>query len=164
MSYVDTVIFIEPLSILETWSPIYRGQERTVRDRLRAGQAYSYVYFQYAPCLTDLTFEFIRRPTPPILSPSSRTFTELTLVTGWAWSMGGCWHAGRGGSTIVGDALGVKQAARCWFRFKSMPRWSKKLRLQRKHGGSWQMKPSCSNWSQAAAQAAVSIAPFQSMI
>jgi hypothetical protein len=31
--------------------------------------------------LTDFTFEFIRRPISPILSPSSRTFVELTLVT-----------------------------------------------------------------------------------
>jgi hypothetical protein len=31
--------------------------------------------------LTGFTFEFIRRPTFPILSPSSRTFVELTLVT-----------------------------------------------------------------------------------
>jgi hypothetical protein len=32
------------------------------------------------PCLTDFIFKFIRRPIPPILSPSSRTFVELTLV------------------------------------------------------------------------------------
>jgi hypothetical protein len=81
MSYVDIVICIGPLPILETWPPIYRGQERTVRDGLKASQVYSYVYFRYTPCLTDLTFKFIRRPTPPILSPSSRTFVELTLVT-----------------------------------------------------------------------------------
>jgi hypothetical protein len=31
--------------------------------------------------LTDFTFEFIRRPTPLILSPSYWTFVELTLVT-----------------------------------------------------------------------------------
>jgi hypothetical protein len=30
--------------------------------------------------LTDFTFEFIRRPVSPILSPSSRTFVKLTLV------------------------------------------------------------------------------------
>jgi hypothetical protein len=35
--------------------------------------------------LTNLTFEFIRRPISPILSPSSRTFVELTLVT---WKTG----------------------------------------------------------------------------
>jgi hypothetical protein len=29
---------------------------------------------------TNFTFEFIRRPISPILSPSSRTFVELTLV------------------------------------------------------------------------------------
>jgi hypothetical protein len=32
---IDTVICIEPDRILETWSPIYRGQERLVRGRLR---------------------------------------------------------------------------------------------------------------------------------
>jgi ribonuclease HI len=31
--------------------------------------------------LTDFTFEFIRRPISPILSPSSSTFVQLTLVT-----------------------------------------------------------------------------------
>jgi transposase InsO family protein len=31
--------------------------------------------------LTDFTFEFIRHPISPILSPSSRTFVELTLIT-----------------------------------------------------------------------------------
>jgi hypothetical protein len=30
--------------------------------------------------VTNLTFEFIRRPISPILSPSSRTFVELALV------------------------------------------------------------------------------------
>jgi hypothetical protein len=57
------------------------GQERTVRDTLKASQVYSYIYFRHAPCLTDFTFEFIRRPTPLILSPSYWTFVELTLVT-----------------------------------------------------------------------------------
>jgi hypothetical protein len=81
MSYVNTVIFVGPLPFLETWPPIYRGQERTVRDRLKASQVYSYIYFRHTPCLIDFTFEFIRRPTPPILSPSYWIFVELTLVT-----------------------------------------------------------------------------------
>jgi hypothetical protein len=81
MSYVDIVICIGSLPILETWPPIYRGQERTVRDRLKASQVYTHVYFRYAPCSTDFTFKFIRRPISLILSPSSRTFVELTLVT-----------------------------------------------------------------------------------
>jgi hypothetical protein len=38
------------------------------------------VYFRYTPISTKFTFEFIRRPISPILSPSSRTFVELTLV------------------------------------------------------------------------------------
>jgi hypothetical protein len=41
MSYVDIVICIESLPILETWPPIYRGQEGTVRDRLKASQVYT---------------------------------------------------------------------------------------------------------------------------
>jgi hypothetical protein len=81
MSYVDTVICVGSLPILETWPPIYSIQERTVRDRLKASQVYTHGYFRYAPCLTDFTFEFIRRPISPILSPSSRTFVELILVT-----------------------------------------------------------------------------------
>jgi hypothetical protein len=52
-----------------------------MRDRLRVSQSSPYVYFLYTPCLTDFTFEFIRRPVPPILSPSYWTFVELTLVT-----------------------------------------------------------------------------------
>jgi hypothetical protein len=83
MSYVDIVICVGSLPILETWPPIYRGQERTVRDRLRVSQSLPHVYSRYAPCLTDFTFEFIGRPTPPILSPSYWTFVELTLVTMW---------------------------------------------------------------------------------
>jgi hypothetical protein len=80
MSYVDIIICIGSLPILETWPPIYRGQERTVGDRLKASQVYTHVYFRYTHCLTDFTFEFIRRPVSPILSPSSRIFVELTLV------------------------------------------------------------------------------------
>jgi hypothetical protein len=45
MSYVDIVICIESLPILETWPSIYRGQEGTVRDRLKASQFYTHVYF-----------------------------------------------------------------------------------------------------------------------
>jgi hypothetical protein len=85
MSYVDIVICIGSLPILETWPPIYRGQERTVRDRLKAIQVYTDVYFRHTPCLTDFTFEFIRRPISPILSPSSKTFVELTLVSYTLW-------------------------------------------------------------------------------
>jgi hypothetical protein len=84
MSYVDIVICVGPLPILETWPPIYRAQERTVRDRLKASQVDTYVYFRYTPCLTDFPFEFIRHPIPPILSPSYWTFVELTLVNGHA--------------------------------------------------------------------------------
>jgi hypothetical protein len=80
MSYIDIVICVGPLPYLETWPPIYRGQERTVRDRLRISQSSPYVYFRYTLCLTDFTFDFIRRPIPPILSPSYWTFVELTLV------------------------------------------------------------------------------------
>jgi hypothetical protein len=39
MSYADIVICVGPLPILETWPPIYRGQERTVRDGLRVSQS-----------------------------------------------------------------------------------------------------------------------------
>jgi hypothetical protein len=81
MPYVDIVICVGSLPILETWAPIYRGQERMVRDRLRVSESSPYVYFRYTSCLTDCTFKFIRRPISPILSPSYWTFVELTLVT-----------------------------------------------------------------------------------
>jgi hypothetical protein len=82
MSYIDIVICIGPLPYLETWPPIYRGQERTVRDKLRVSPSSSHVFFRHAPRLTEFTFEFIRRPIPPILIPSYWTFVELTLVIG----------------------------------------------------------------------------------
>jgi hypothetical protein len=81
MSYIDIIICIGSLPIFETWPPIYRGQERTARDRLKASQVYTHVYFRYTLCLTGFIFEFIQCPISPILSPSSRTFVELTLVT-----------------------------------------------------------------------------------
>jgi hypothetical protein len=45
MSYVDIVICIGSLLIPETWPPIYRGQEGMVRDRLKASQVYTNIYF-----------------------------------------------------------------------------------------------------------------------
>jgi hypothetical protein len=45
MPYLDIVICIGSLPILETCPPIYRGQERMVRDRLKASQVYTHVYF-----------------------------------------------------------------------------------------------------------------------
>jgi hypothetical protein len=45
MSYTNIVIHIGPLPYLETWPPIYRGQERTEKDRLKVNQVYTYVYF-----------------------------------------------------------------------------------------------------------------------
>jgi hypothetical protein len=41
ISYVDIVICIGSFPILETWPPIYRGQERTVMDILKASQVYT---------------------------------------------------------------------------------------------------------------------------
>jgi hypothetical protein len=38
ISYTNIVICIEPDRFLETWPPIYRGQERPARDRLRLSQ------------------------------------------------------------------------------------------------------------------------------
>jgi hypothetical protein len=38
LPYVDVVICIGPYPILETWPPIYRGQEGTVWGRLKASQ------------------------------------------------------------------------------------------------------------------------------
>jgi hypothetical protein len=43
MSYIDIVIYIRPLPYLKTWPPIYRGQERMVRDRLKASQVLYHV-------------------------------------------------------------------------------------------------------------------------
>jgi hypothetical protein len=59
MLYTDVVICIGPLQFLETWPPIYRGQERPVRDRLKVRKVDHHVYSRFTPCLTDFTFEFI---------------------------------------------------------------------------------------------------------
>jgi hypothetical protein len=46
MSYVDIVICVGPLPILETWPPIYRGPGEDVEgQRLKASQVDTYVYF-----------------------------------------------------------------------------------------------------------------------
>jgi hypothetical protein len=47
-----------------------------MRDRLKASQLLSIYIF-----LIDFTFEFIRHPISLILSPSTRTFVEITIVT-----------------------------------------------------------------------------------
>jgi hypothetical protein len=77
MSYVDIVICVGSHPILKTWRSIYRGQEGTVWDRLKASQVLHPRLLSYPPCLTEFTFEFIRRSISPILSPSSRTFVEF---------------------------------------------------------------------------------------
>jgi hypothetical protein len=38
LPYIDIIICIGPYPILETWPPIYRGQEETVWGRLKASQ------------------------------------------------------------------------------------------------------------------------------
>jgi hypothetical protein len=70
MSYIDIVICIGPDRFLETWPPIYRGQERPVRDRLRLSQVDHHVYSQHTPCLTDLYLRV--HPTP--YSPDPKSF------------------------------------------------------------------------------------------
>jgi hypothetical protein len=70
MSYTDTVISIEPDRFLETWQPIYRGQERPARDRLRVSQVYYHVYSRYTPRLTNLYLQV--HPTP--YSPDPKSF------------------------------------------------------------------------------------------
>jgi hypothetical protein len=69
MSYVDIVICIRPLPILETWPPIYRGQERTVRDRLKASQVYSTFTFD-----THIVWLIYRRVHPTPYSPDPKSF------------------------------------------------------------------------------------------
>jgi hypothetical protein len=54
MSYTNIVICIGPNRFLETWPPIYRGQERPVRNRLSVSQVDHHVYSRYTPYLTDL--------------------------------------------------------------------------------------------------------------
>jgi hypothetical protein len=38
LPYIDVVICIGPYPILETWPPIYRGEEGTMWARLKASQ------------------------------------------------------------------------------------------------------------------------------
>jgi hypothetical protein len=80
LSYVDIVICIGPYPILETWPPIYRGQGDGV-GQIESKPSWTPKFtFDIHLFRLTITFEFIRRPIPPILSPSSRTFVELTLV------------------------------------------------------------------------------------
>jgi hypothetical protein len=80
VSYTDVVICVGLLPYLETWPPIYRGPGEDGEGKIESKPSLSPCLLWYAPCLTDFTFEFIRRPTSPILSPLFRTFVELTLV------------------------------------------------------------------------------------
>jgi hypothetical protein len=48
-----------------------------VWDILKASQVLHPRLLSWPPCLTEFTFEFIRRPVSPIISPSSRTFVEF---------------------------------------------------------------------------------------
>jgi hypothetical protein len=70
MSYIDIVKCIRPDRFLETRPPIYRGQERLVRDRLRVSQVDHHVYSRYTPCLTDLYL----RVHPMPYSPDPKSF------------------------------------------------------------------------------------------
>jgi hypothetical protein len=82
MSYTDIVIRTGSLLFLETWPPIYRGQERTVRDRLKSKPS---LRLRLLSIHTLFDWFHLRvHPTPysPILSPSYWTFVELTLVIG----------------------------------------------------------------------------------
>jgi hypothetical protein len=70
ISYTNIVICIGPNRFLETWPPIYRGQERPVRDRLRVRQVDHYVYSRYTSYLID---PYLRvHPTP--YSPDPKSF------------------------------------------------------------------------------------------
>jgi hypothetical protein len=75
MSYINILICVGPLPYLETCPPIYRGQERTVRDKFRVSQS------SPPRLLLIYTFEFIQRPTSPILSPSYWTFVEFSSAS-----------------------------------------------------------------------------------
>jgi hypothetical protein len=66
--YTNIVICIEPDRILETWPPIYRGQERLARDRLRLSQSSTTLILnthQISPCLTDLYLRVHPAPSSP---------------------------------------------------------------------------------------------------
>jgi hypothetical protein len=82
VSYRDAIICIEPDWFLETWPPIYIGTRRG-----RLGIDWDWAKFDTTLILNThlvwliFTFKFIRHPFPPILSPSSRTFVKLTLIT-----------------------------------------------------------------------------------
>jgi hypothetical protein len=65
MSYIDIVICTGPDRFLETWPPIYGGQERPVRDRLRVSQVDHHIYSWYTPCSTDLYLPVHPMPCSP---------------------------------------------------------------------------------------------------
>jgi hypothetical protein len=68
ISYADTVICIKTDRILETWPPIYRGQERPARDRLRLSQLNTTLILHtriIMACLTDLYLRVHLTPSSP---------------------------------------------------------------------------------------------------
>jgi hypothetical protein len=73
ISYMDIVFCIEPdKGILETWPPIYRGQERLARGILRLSQLSTTLILdthQTSPCLTDPYIHV--HLTPSSLDPKS---------------------------------------------------------------------------------------------
>jgi hypothetical protein len=76
LPYVDIVICFGPYLIPgHLYIEARRGRCRADWKQARLN---TQVYFRHIPISTNFTFEFIWRPISPILSPSSRTFVELT--------------------------------------------------------------------------------------
>jgi hypothetical protein len=83
ISYADIVILVEPDRILETWPPIYRGQERPTRDRLRLSQLIArlfspHITFRLVCLIFNLRVHL--KPSSPYPKSLSKTFAELTIV------------------------------------------------------------------------------------
>jgi hypothetical protein len=75
ISYTNIVICIEPDQILETWPPIYRGQERPARDKLRLSQLSTSLFSTHTKfCLFCLNLYLRVHPTPS--SPDRKSFIQ----------------------------------------------------------------------------------------
>jgi hypothetical protein len=149
MSYANIVICIGPDRFLETWPPIYRGQERPARDRLRVSQVHRYVYSWYTPCLTDLYL----RVHPMPYSPNPKSFIlDICRINPCQWQSG---VAQRGaGMQQRGHLLPEGSGARICCSGISDPLW------QGLAGGSGEVL----NWSEAASMASNGTAPVTTFV
>jgi hypothetical protein len=72
---IRIVICIEPDRFFETWPPIYRGQERPARDKLRLSELFTSL-FSTCTKFRIVRLNFYLRVYPTLSSPNSKSFIK----------------------------------------------------------------------------------------